>query len=215
MSKKYFFACLVFILIILTGCETLQKAESTTTTSTTTTITTTTIATSGREYYPNTDGYSWTYNFSGGGFSGTVTFIINGTTTVGGLTVQKWKTESSLGGTAESLIRVTDSNVKSYGTLTSPTTEAYTSLVFPLKIGNNWITSGTYEATVLSQEDVSVPAGTFSGCFKIRDYSSYGYSDTFLAKNTGMVKAVSVMISRYGTVETTIVSTLELTAKNF
>jgi hypothetical protein len=54
-------------------------------------------------------------------------------------------------------------------------------LKFPLAVGDSWVyrTEGDndYEATVLTIEDVTVPAGAFVDCYKIRYEYSAGMSD--------------------------------------
>lgn len=199
MFKKYWFIFMALaftITAIVTGCETLQTVD----------------ATGGREYFPNTDGYIWNYRSTQTGTTeiGLVKYSFNGTTTVGGLTVQKYKGEAFLGtlaNTSESLMRVTDTDVKTYGSTTSPTTEATNYFIFPLKIGNKWLISGTNEATVVAQENVSVPAGTYINCFKIRYPYGSSYTDMWLAKNVGIVKLLSY--------STTGALTMELTSKSF
>ncbi|NQT29546.1 MAG: hypothetical protein HQ596_03130 [Candidatus Saganbacteria bacterium] len=197
----------------------------------------------GREYFPNTDGYSWSYvgtfssTQSGDAYpplmitetSAVAQQTFDGTAVLDPLTVQILKGESTI--TVEALdlsyshtqtvtgeyyYRVTDSAVYYYGSYGNQGPEA-TYLVFPLEIGNSWVYSGTSEVLVEDIEDVTVPAGTYSNCYKL---SSTGGGLMWLAQNVGIVKfqsgsnQVSVENGVVVGVATTV-STYELTSKNF
>jgi len=206
MYKKYWFVCLALgfmILAIITGCETLQKAATS----------------GGREYFPNTDGYSWTFRLSSSTTTeiATAKFTANGTTSIDGITVQKLKVEMISGAhvsTSETLVRVTDSDVTWYTSASNPTSEALKMISFPLTIGSKWIVNQlatmTSEGTVLSQENV----GSYNDCFKVKiaSVSSPGNTiDFWLAKDVGVAKVLITNLS--GTTETTNLA--ELTGKSF
>ncbi|MCX5748808.1 MAG: hypothetical protein NTZ10_00990 [Candidatus Saganbacteria bacterium] len=186
MNKWFSLFCLIVIslVVILSGCAQSPVASITSTTG-------------GREYYPNTQGYSWTYTNTSGSTTSDWTESFTGVTTYNGMTMQVLHSNSGAG-SSDALIVVTDNNAKQYGTLASPTTEAITGLVFPLSIRSSWVdsvTSPVYTDTVISIEDVTVPAGTFTNCFKIKSgsihSSGYGFYK-WLAKDVGFVKWVSV-----------------------
>jgi len=154
--------------------------------------------TGGVEFFPHTDGYSWTYNIEVDILSspeaiGTMEVTFNGTTEVSGITVQKRETflttYNSLTYTTTHCVKVTDSYVKGYGEIGDTTTEACTTLSFPLSVGKTW-TAYTFEnvftAEVIAAENVTVPAGTFA-TFKI-DYPAQGTAYYWYAENIGLVK---------------------------
>lgn len=184
----------------------------------------------GREYFPNTDGHSWTYTLEGR----TLTYKWNGTQTFAGLTLQKYFLYSS-GGTSEGLYLVTDSAVTYYGSSFAPTTDAQTVLSFPLTVGKKWGTSNSRSIStsgvissepvtvpgrpistseVIGSETVTVPAGTFN-CIKIKTNTTFTIMGEVLsteayawfAPNVGPVK--STMSG------TSMMSTMELVSKNF
>lgn len=196
---KYFHALILIPVIILFSAGCSQNLSSS-------------GSDGGREYFPNTDGYSWTYRMSVSGTTETATarMTFTGTTTVGGTTVQIWRSESiyTTGTiTAESLIKVTDSAVTQYGTPTYPSSTPSTVIAFPLNVGSRWYTYGTVEAIVTAQENVIVPSGTFNNCYKISSTLGSNSSDLWLGKNVGIVKMLTT--STYGTY------TLELISRNF
>ncbi len=218
MLKKYFVLGLFLIsAFVIAGCNTGASTGSTTPTTTPTTSTTTTTVstlTGGREYYPNTDGNSWTYATTSTMTTetGTLRYTFDGTTTVDSIVVQKFKQESfsSTGSsTGESLDLVSDAGVFWYGSVESPTTEAVTKYVFPLKVGETWISEGASEAEVLAIETVTVPAGIYNNCFKISFPSPTQDIYVWLAPNVGMVKLYVYSLT------TTMGATMELTSKNF
>jgi hypothetical protein len=209
--KNVFILCTVLVIFagLLIGCSQETNTGSTT---------------GGREYFPNTDGYSWTYRVSSPATTETATmkFTAAGTTTAGGVTVQKIRAEMTYGSsvsTMEALVRVTETDVSLYSSVTVTTPEVSKMIAFPLSVGSSWIVyrsaSVTQEASVVAQENITVPAGSYTGCFKMRmpSFSLYGAStiETWLAKNVGVVKVL--MTSLYGTIES--VGLYELTAKSF
>lgn len=161
-------------------------------------------------YFPNTDGYKWTYNYLIGGLTGVEIHTFNGTTSYSGLTLQNLKTEifiASSGATVETLMLLTTENLKTYGTASSPTTQTETSYVFPLVVGNTWTHHTGATATVVSKETVIVPAGTFADCYRVKVIDGTTTSESWLANNVGIVK---IQNQYAGTL-----ATCELTAKNF
>ncbi len=198
------------------GCaQVLENSTSSSTNAVSSTVSSTPAATTStlavykgyREYYPNTDGYSWTYvrTFSDGAPPLTEKVTYSGTTSAAGTTVQIAVRETipvfGPVSTSESYFRVTDSGV--YGLQTVLGTQVLALIFkFPLYVG-----SSTLNSTVLALEDVTVPSGTFSRCFKIRSSDSGTTYYSWLAPNVGMVRAEK----RYlGTV-----STAELIGRNF
>lgn len=210
---------IVFCVLVigLIGCST-TTSTSTTTTTTVITTTTTTVP-GGQQYFPHTDGNAWNYQRTSSNTTETRTARVSFTGTAvvnsvkaNSVTAQLLRTEylNSSGAptsTSETLVSVTSAGVFSYGNSTDPTTEASTMYAFPLTIGSTW--SGIYATfEVLAIENVTVPAGTYSNCFKVRQYnSSTSYSDTWLAENVGIVKALGV--------NSTSTTTTELTSVNF
>ena len=201
------------ILLISIGCG---SSASTTVVTTTTTVTTTSTSTTlaGRQYYPNTDGYSWTYRKTS--TSSTTTdatiyidrFTFSGTAMAGSIEAQILKQEniSPYPSTFENYKVITADYVKQL----SP--EAYTLLVFPLCLGASWTLYGSDEATVISFESVTVPAGTFNECFKVRMVHAVdSWADVWYAKDVGMVKAIAFS----GTPTYWYQTETELTEKNF
>ena len=199
----------LIILFRLVGCSQSSDTPTNSTLSTTTSnlSSTTTLAVfkGYREYYPNTDGYSWTYtrDFSDG-TSQTEKITYSGTTVAVGQTLQIAKRESFLPGsvsTSEILFKVSDTAVYVVQKLLG--SDVLAALFgFPLFVGSN---SGS--STVLALEDVIVPAGSFHNCFKL-SASDSGYTyHTWLAPNVGMVKAEKI--------NSHSVSTAELTGNNF
>ncbi len=195
----------------LIGCAQVLEAPGPTTSSAS--ISTTSLSSSTtlaplkgyREYYPNADGSSWTYNrlFSDGTrLTEKITYA--GTTTFLRQTVQIARRETftpSSVSTSENLFKVTASavyfveNVSGINLLT-------VAFGFPLYVGG---TTGLTK--VLSLEDVTVPAGSFKDCFKLSSSDgSYTYR-SWLAPGVGMVKAEKA--------NTVSISTAELTGKNF
>ncbi|MCX5748688.1 MAG: hypothetical protein NTZ10_00365 [Candidatus Saganbacteria bacterium] len=198
-----FIFCALFLTMIVTGCGQIVSTTS-----------------EGREYFPNTDGFSWTYR----SLSSATTEVsilrtgFDGFSTVGSQIVQKQKNETFRGSlieTSESLVRVTDSDVKDYGSPDYVKTQPSNMLVFPLFVGASWYTDGTIETTVVNKEDVTTPAANYTNCFKLRTINPSSARivtvDMWLAKNVGVVK---ILINLdIGTA--TLITTIELTSKNF
>jgi len=157
--------------LIVWGCST-QTAEITATTTTTTTSASTTT-TAGEGFFPHADGNSWRYTYSDGS---SMIMTFEGMTLINSVTVQKLKSVFDyLSGvyTGESYYKVDATGVYAY----SPsTTEVAPFLLFPLEIGKKWIQQTsvspygdyvvTYEASIVSKESSTVPAGTFD-CYKM------------------------------------------------
>lgn len=187
MNKKYLISVLMIAVVTILGCATVTSTGGGT-------------SGGGREYFPNTDGYSWSYNYrpmSGSQMEMNITF--SGSITSGGKTFQVFKGNIGII-TFESYVIVTDSNVKTYNTLTS---EASTLLVFPLNVGSHWFNSGSDESQVLALETVTVQAGTFNNCYKVRTTRQASFYDDWYAPNVGLIKEINSS------------ATLELVSKNF
>ena len=67
--------------------------------------------------------------------------------------------------------------------------------VFPLQTGNKWFTNVSWGDTtkVLSQEEITVPAGTFPGTYKLSKiigyvYETYTQDSIWLTPNIGMTR---------------------------
>jgi hypothetical protein len=124
--------------------------------------------------------------------TGTIEVKFNGTTSVYNITAQKIETILTLGSltqTSTGCVKVSDSDVKSYGLIDTPTSEPTTQLSFPLSIGKTWIAYNYGQpstAEVLTAENVSVPAGTFAA-FKV-NYPVTGICYQWYAKDVGLVK---------------------------
>ena len=182
-----------------------------------------------KSYFPNVDGYSWTYNTSTTvttSFNGSLTNIsisqgtlknyFNGTTSIEGVgTVQKFISYQMDFEPITQLINVSASTVESYGTLSSITREASNFLLFPFNTGMSWITTDNLQAIVLGEETVITPLGTFD-CFKVKEPNDFYI---WLSKNVGIVKMMQISTnaatSESFTITTTYISTAELVEKNF
>lgn len=84
-------------------------------------------------------------------------------------------------------------------------TEPDTSLVLPIEEGNTWTvyadTTDTLTAEVIGQEDVTVPAGTFTDCWDIT-YTSLGQTqDNWFAPEMGVVRQYMSIIAAPVTIE--------------
>ncbi len=192
------FISILLVALVVGGCNTAT--------------TTSTVASAGREYFPNTEGYSWTYQatsfFAPTNYSLSLTF--SGTAAVDSLVVQKqrYDYQDQIFPTMEALIAVNDLAVLSYGTTQSSTTSAFVTLDFPLTIGKTWFTEVTNEAEVITRESVTVPAGTFDDCLLVKyTFGSRQTNYYWYARNVGLVKGISIHVDGTGT--------LELTSKNF
>ncbi|MBU0687433.1 MAG: DUF3108 domain-containing protein [Candidatus Margulisbacteria bacterium] len=162
----------------------------------------------GSNYFPASDGNSWRHLDNNEGTQ-YVTVEGNKVITTRGDSVSamdvttkifKSTTVSTSGGYSysESYYVVNDSGVYYYGSSSGTTTEGQPFFEFPLVLGNSWtVTQGggyTFIASVEGQEDVTVPAGTYSDCFKVvfRPYVGSvlqpGYINFWLADGVGQVK---------------------------
>lgn len=191
-----FFIFLFFLgLFVMTGCNVVSSSGGTD---------------GGVEYFPHNNGYSWTYKITRQGTTAVYSLIytFNGTQSVGSITCQKFKSENNMyrSATSESLVYVTNSDVKNYGTSTSPTTEPFTLLKFPLTVGSSWISFGTQEVRVQAKESITVPTGTYD---TFRNFNEQGsaYAYSWYAKDVGLIKIISVSGS--------MTITAELVSKNF
>lgn len=105
-----------------------------------------------------------------------------------------------------SYIEETEDYIFSYGSLDE--TEPDTALVLPIEDGNTWTvhsdTSMTITATVMGQQDVQVPAGTYTECWRIAwvttpgNDTSYNYYapdvGSVLCEHTHMDSVTSVEV---------------------
>ncbi|MFA4844218.1 MAG: hypothetical protein WC632_04615 [Candidatus Margulisiibacteriota bacterium] len=173
----------------------------------------------GRNYFPNTDGYSWQYNLNQSGAKMISTF--NGTTVINGsLNVQKYESTylDSNGNvylsTIESYHVVNDSGVYFHGYPSYSTVEGSPLLLFPLETGKSWTysSSGIYKTiiTVMGQETITVPAGSFD-CYKVAYVSYNGTVESsrvnyWFGNGVGLVKS---------TLDNANNDTIVLDSKNF
>jgi len=178
----------------------------------------------GAEYFPNTNGNSWTFKSVGTQNTpssattliATTEMTVDGTTTVDSMTVQIFRSvsTSSYGvSTSEALVLVNSNGVYTYGSVSSPSTEAITTMEFPLSVGSRWTGYGTSEVEVVAKETVTVPAGTFNNCYKLSSITGNPSQVSYLwvGPNVGFVKSFSSDISG----SYTYVATMELMSKNF
>lgn len=173
------------------------------------------VSSGGKEYFPNTNGYSWTYISSG--FSHTRTW--DGSQSFSGLTLQKMKIVN--GGTSEVLYLVTDSGVTFYGYSMAPTPDSWAILSFPLTTGKKWtrVYNSDYRGSseVIGTETVTVPAGTFT-CIKVKTNFAmllFGMNKEiydWYAPNVGLVKTMDITATTSGG---PAITTTEMTSKNF
>ncbi|MFC1571291.1 hypothetical protein ACFL31_01915 [Candidatus Margulisiibacteriota bacterium] len=183
---------LLVVVMVAAGCSTVQQSSSG----------------GGASYFPHADGYTWRYAHTDGSTS---TSTFEGTTLVGTATPQVFKSAlTSVSGstsTMEAYYRIDDTGVYQYPSLA--TTEMFTLLSFPFDVGDSWkyidlailvadpdgtTSTLTYVATasVLAEEDVTVPAGTFS-CYQVKYFATVGSyeADPFYiwySENVGVVK---------------------------
>jgi len=208
------FFLIILLIIRIIGCATVQQSSETTETTSTTAVSipttngaTTTLPYYGyQDYYPNTDGYSWTYlrHFSDKGDTQIEKITYRGTTQINFMTAQIAIRETVFQGnisTSESYFKVDNTAV--YRTqIVANNTVLAPLFGFPLYVGKF---SGV--STVTALEDVTVPAGTFTKCFKLTYTDADLTYNIWLAQNVGMVKAEKFTGS--------LVSTAELTGKKF
>ena len=202
MRNKYIrmlrYSCLLFVIvfgliaIIGTGGGGGGGDDTTTTTATTTTTTTTLPPSSttykGSDYYPLNVGNTWVYNL------GTVE-VDEETITINGVTYQAVKsTVVSCDEGGDSDIAITYSEEGVVGLVPDALGDLLILLPKEMKAGDSWVTlfdegvklTHTFEGL----EDITVPAGTFSDCLKIKVDLDDDYTDIlWFAKNVGLVKA--------------------------
>jgi len=237
--KKLFWGLALIVTVsfigIMSGCGAVSSSETTTSTSaatTTTTATTTTLLTLTAEYFPNTNGNNWTYKatlydsaWTTPTLEGTAEVVFNGTRVLpDGIKIAQVLINTSnippMLSTMETYLIATNSEVKEYGdSAFSPTSEAsQVDLVFPSVAGDKWIFSPSSGITseALSQESVTVPAGTYD-CFKVTfiqpaSFGSSNIDSRWYAKNVGIVKQIKMNCDASGEVINS--QTLELRSKN-
>ena len=149
-----------------------------------------TVETGGVEYYPHTDGYRWNYTYTppGSPTSGNMAREFNGTQTFNSIACQKFVWTQDFAASSEILANVTSSDVKFYGTSSSPTTDATTWLSFPLQVGKTWTIYGSYTASVEAFESITVPTGTYNAFKVFYDYGVPGARYYYwYAKDVGAV----------------------------
>jgi len=163
----------------------------------------------GESYFPHANGYAWRMTGSDG--SSTI-MTVEGTASIGSTTVQCFSSlyisSSNTRSTSEAYYKVDGSGVYAHGSPSYPSSIGIPLIQFPLEVGKTWdvMVSGSYstKATVISKENMTVPAGTFD-CYKITLATTYGSSEAYtstlwLGNNAGIVKS----ISSTSTVETTL-----------
>jgi hypothetical protein len=99
--------------------------------------------------------------------------------------------------------QVTDSGVYYYGNSFSSIDQGRVILDFPLSVGKSWTVYSTGEesrtASVIGDEDVTVPAGTFS-CYKVsyiswRGTAEVSSADIWYGDGVGIVKSITMTAS--------------------
>lgn len=166
--------------------------------------------TGGREYYPNNDGYTWTYNIGvsdAGSQRGIAAF--NGVTSINGKEFQILKIDNNKDAKSVlRLIKVDENSAKDFGLSTDLGTQESVLLTFPLKVGNSWKISSQETASIDAIEDVTVSAGIFKNCFKVSYTFSNRKSQRWYAKNVGIIK-------RIDSFDDGLVTNWQLAARNF
>lgn len=118
-------------------------------------------------YYPTEVGNTWHYRVNLKGKDSTVTWTISKHEKVGGETVARLESPSV---DANSHVQQTDKGVFQYRTLGADVTPPFKLLAYPIKVGATWsgkFTEGkdeakySYEAEIVREEAVEVPAGKF------------------------------------------------------
>lgn len=177
---------LSIVVLVGSGCSVLQQGSSS--------------SGGGESYFPHAQGNSWRMTSTDG--SSQIT-TVEGTATVGSITVQCFTSLNKMvysGYTStytnESYYRIDSSGVYSHGSPSYPSSIGIPLIQFPLEAGKTWdvAVSGSYstKATVVSKENVTVPAGTFD-CYKINFATTFGTIEAFtstlwLGNNAGIVK---------------------------
>jgi hypothetical protein len=154
----------------------------------------------GESYYPHANGYSWVMAGSDGSLN---ISTFEGITAVGPTYAQIMRTlivsANNSCSTSEAYYMVNSSGVYLCGYPGNIYSPALLLFKFPLAVGNTWSVGNLYgltiEATVISQESVTVPAGTFNS-YKIYTVFASGTSfvasfNYWLGKNAGLVKTTS------------------------
>lgn len=158
----------------------------------------------GENYFPHTNGLSWVMIYTSGE---RIVTTVEGTATVGSVEVQVFYSTgiATSGGTTKSdaIYKVDSSGVFFYGSSQYPFPVPFKLFQFPLEIGANWTvysTGGvTMEGTVLTKENLTVPAGTFN-CYKVKFTTRVGTIEPpsnyiWLGENTGPVKIITNYLS--------------------
>ena len=160
-------------------------------------------------YFPLTDGYSWVYSTQQGSSITTQVQTVEGTKQISStITASKVITLNSSGSTSEAYLKATNDGVFSYGGSSSLTTEASTQLSYPLTVGKTWANGSAIAEVISIDTTVIVPAGTFANCAVVTIAYGYNATNLYLAPNVGLVRM-------NGVYNGTIMSTMELTSKNF
>lgn len=229
--KKIMFVSFILIiatLFVMNGC-TQNAAQATTTTTTTTTSTTTTSTTSstaadttttttttsttttslgGADYLPNTEDYTWIYNYGDGGQTIVVTAgadtVLFGTVEVQAFNSTLLTTAGAVDSVFADYYRYTDDAVYFHGISfeggpSTITANGSVLLDLPLSNGKTWDYSTSTVATVESMTGtVTVQAGTFTDCVNIVFTTIINGNVTSQASNwyavgTGMLSSTSVV----------------------
>ncbi|UCD06590.1 MAG: hypothetical protein JSV98_04985 [candidate division WOR-3 bacterium] len=86
-------------------------------------------------------------------------------------------------------------------------TDPDTGLVFPFEQGSTWTvyadTTDTLTAEVLGQDDITVPAGTYSDCWDVRFTSLGQTQDNWFAEGVGIVRYHMITLTPAMTTELT------------
>lgn len=186
---------LIILLIFCAGCQNNVTPSSQTS------------GTDWTQYYPMTAGITKKLTDASGKY---IDYNVTGSTyTYNNQTLQIIKTVVDVGNgslESQSLYKVDSNGAYNYGTVTSPTTEAYLLLSFPLEINKTWQADPTTTVTVIKTERLELDLGTYDtyklsyvtndGTSTVTDYNWY-------ASGIGLVRKSS---SDYD---------LKLTQKNF
>ncbi|MFH1361506.1 MAG: hypothetical protein ABIH69_02490 [bacterium] len=235
MKKSLMFSIGIIILagllgyqVFISGCSTTSSVSSsaeTTTTVYTGSPTTTTLLGTAANYYPSSDGLSWTYESRFvdstnplNSYHITEKHTFRGSTNeVGTLTqikqVENYRLDSTtLLSSRESMEKISSTNVEYYGTKGAPTLPPLVILQFPLAVGNSWSVYSTVQGVVSAAETITVPAGTYP-CYRV-DFKTgeIVLSSFWYAGGVGLVKSERKALIG-GSI--TAVGTQELTSINF
>jgi hypothetical protein len=151
------------------------------------------------EYYPIQVGNEWTYNFSMGETKEESVYRIASVDTVDG--VEMYLLESTIGGNvvATESLSVDDKGVHRCRNSNVPITPPVTILRNPVRAGDQWTTEAEADGvaftvdTEISEEEVTVPAGTFKAVKSVLKTSVEGTdieSEYWFAPRVGMVRQV-------------------------